>query len=141
MPLPYQSPVNGKQNIGHSKTVSVQIRQTTVGKTNILPGSSSIPTISPTAEKANRILERAKKQYKSGDFVGAIALLKSISNNSSDFQEAAAIIFEWQQNWQKAESLFNDINQALDNGQWEMLGDYQRNLEKLPDIKYWRNKI
>jgi len=103
--------------------------------------SSSISILSPTGEKANKILERAKKQYKSGDFVGAIALLKSISNNASEFQEAAEIILEWQQNWQKAESLFNDINKALDNRQWEILGDYQRNLEKLPDIKYWRNKI
>ncbi|CCH68355.1 serine/threonine kinase [Richelia intracellularis HH01] len=111
------------------------------GKNKTSTRSSSISILSPTGEKANKILERAKKQYKSGDFVGAIALLKSISNNASEFQEAAEIILEWQQNWQKAESLFNDINKALDNRQWEILGDYQRNLEKLPDIKYWRNKI
>ena len=48
---------------------------------------------------------------------------------------------QWQKDWQKAESLFNDINQALDDGQWDRVKDYQKNPDKLPDIKYWRNRI
>ena len=99
------------------------------------------PSLSASGESATKIFERAKTKYESGDFRGAIALLRSIPKKAADFREAAATMSQWQKDWAKAEALFNDINQALDDGQWERVKDYQKNPEKLPDIKYWRKKI
>ncbi len=95
----------------------------------------------PPREPATKLLEQARKKYESGDFFGAINLLRSIPQNASDFQEAASMMSQWQKDWTKAEALFNDINQAMEDGQWERVKDYQKHPEKLPDIKYWRNKI
>ena len=119
------------------RTGNRQVKQTTA----TMVTSSPTPTPSPTSEPTTKMLERAKTQYESGDFLGAFALLKSIPKNASDFQEAATMMSQWQKDWQKAESLFNDINQALDDGQWDRVKDYQKNPDKLPDIKYWRNRI
>ncbi len=51
------------------------------------------------------------------------------------------MITQWQQDWKKSEALFNDINKALDNGQWDKVLAYKDQPEKLPNIEYWRNKI
>ena len=102
---------------------------------------SPTSSLSPFEESSTKIFERAKKKYESGDFRGAIALLRSIPEKAADFREAAAAMSQWQKDWAKAEALFNDINQALDDGQWERVKEYQKHPEKLPDIKYWRIKI
>jgi serine/threonine-protein kinase len=51
------------------------------------------------------------------------------------------MINQWQQDWQKADALFNDINQALEDGKWDKVLEYKNNPEKLPNIKYWRDKL
>ncbi|MBD2342281.1 protein kinase [Calothrix sp. FACHB-156] len=89
-----------------------------------------------------KVLEQAKKKYDSGDLAGAIALLKSVPQTaSSGFKETAAMIAQWQQDWAKADALFNDINTALAQGQWDKVLDYQKHPEKLPNIKYWQDKL
>ncbi|MDZ7962199.1 MAG: serine/threonine protein kinase [Aulosira sp. DedQUE10] len=89
-----------------------------------------------------KLLEQAKKKYESGDLPGAITLLKSVPRKaSSDFKETAAMIAQWQQDWAKADALFNDINTALAQGQWDKVLDYQKHPEKLPNIKYWQDKL
>ncbi|BAY97826.1 serine/threonine protein kinase [Tolypothrix tenuis PCC 7101] len=89
-----------------------------------------------------KVLEQAKKKYDSGDLTGAIALLKSVPQTaSSGFKETAAMIAQWQQDWAKADALFNDINTALAQGQWDKVLDYQKHPEKLPNIKYWQDKL
>ncbi|PHJ55370.1 serine/threonine protein kinase [Nostoc linckia z18] len=93
-------------------------------------------------ENSTQILEQAKKKYDSGDVVGAIALLKSIPTTAaSDIQETRKVINQWQEDWTKANALFNDINQALESGQWDKVLDYKNHPEKLPNTQYWRNKI
>ncbi|MBC1241404.1 serine/threonine protein kinase [Nostoc sp. 2RC] len=93
-------------------------------------------------ENSTQILEQAKKKYDSGDVVGAIALLKSIPTTAaSDIQETRKVINQWQEDWTKADALFNDINQALESGQWDKVLDYKNHPEKLPNTQYWRNKI
>ncbi|QSJ14444.1 protein kinase [Nostoc sp. UHCC 0702] len=91
---------------------------------------------------SGKIVEQAKNKYDSGDLVGAIALLKSIpANASSGIKETTAIINQWQEDWTKADALFNDINQALEDGQWDKVLDYKNHPEKLPNTQYWRNKL
>ncbi|MCC5635293.1 serine/threonine protein kinase [Nostoc sp. CHAB 5844] len=94
------------------------------------------------SDDSTKVVEQARKKYESGDLVGAIALLRSIpANASASIQETGKIINQWQQDWAKADALFNDINQAIDDGNWDKVLDYRNHPEKLPDTQYWRNKI
>ncbi|MEA5619231.1 serine/threonine-protein kinase [Cronbergia sp. UHCC 0137] len=96
---------------------------------------------SDQTEKAKTV-ERARKRFESGDLQGAIAILKSIpSNAASGIKETVEIINQWQQDWAKAEALANDINKAIDNGEWDQVLNYRNNPEKLPNIKYWQDKL
>ncbi|MBD2778310.1 serine/threonine-protein kinase [Iningainema tapete] len=85
--------------------------------------------------------EEAKKKYESGDIQGAIALLESVTAKSSGIKETTEMINQWQQDWAKAEALFNDINKALDQGNWDQVLAYRDHPEKLPNIQYWRDKL
>ncbi|MDZ8238778.1 MAG: protein kinase [Nostoc sp. ChiQUE01a] len=97
---------------------------------------------SQPSDNSAKILEQAKNKYDSGDLVGAIALLKSLPTSAaSDIQETGKVIAQWQDDWAKADALFNDINQALESGQWDKVLDYKNHPEKLPNTQYWRNKI
>ncbi|MBD2499778.1 serine/threonine protein kinase [Anabaena azotica] len=111
------------------------------------PEAESSPDSQPTKQAqppvdSSKIIEQARKRYESGDLVGAIAMLRSIpANASAGIKETAAMINQWQQDWQKADALFNDINKALDDGQWDKVLEYRDHPEKLPNIKYWRDKL
>jgi serine/threonine-protein kinase len=106
------------------------------------PVASPSATPSQSQEDATKIITKARQKYESGDLIGAIATLKSIPDSTSaSIKETTAMIQQWQQDWEKADALFKDINQALDNGQWDKVLDYQNHPEKLPNIKYWRNKL
>ncbi|MGF2036152.1 MAG: serine/threonine protein kinase [Nostoc sp. CmiVER01] len=95
----------------------------------------------PTDNNAN-IIEQARQKYESGDIVRAIALLKSVpANAASGIQETSKMIAQWQDDWAKAEALSNEINKAIDDGKWDKVLDYRNHPEKLPNTKYWRNKI
>lgn len=94
------------------------------------------------SDNSNQVLQEAKKKYESGDLQGAIALLRSVPKTaSSSFKETAAMVAQWQQDWAKADALFNDINTALAQGQWDKVLEYQKQPEKLPNIKYWQDKL
>jgi serine/threonine protein kinase, bacterial len=108
------------------------------------PEPSDTATSEPAqpSENSAKVIEQARKKYDSGDLVGAIALLRSIpANASASIQETGKMINQWQQDWAKADALFNDINKALDDGKWDKVLDYKNHPEKLPDTQYWRNKI
>ena len=100
------------------------------------------PNQSESSDDSEKIIAEAKQKYESGDLRGAIALLRSIPGHaSSGFKQTVAMINQWQKDWAKAEDLFNDINKAIDNGEWDKVLDYKNHSEKLPDTQYWRNKI
>jgi serine/threonine protein kinase, bacterial len=93
-------------------------------------------------ENNSQVVEQAREKYDNGDLGGAIALLKSLpANASSTWNQTAETVTQWQQDWAKAEALSNEINQALDNGQWDKVLAYKDHPEKLPNIQYWREKI
>ncbi|TVP67155.1 MAG: serine/threonine protein kinase [Nodularia sp. (in: Bacteria)] len=100
------------------------------------------PNQSESSDESEKIIAEAKQKYESGDLRGAIALLRSIPGHaSSGFRETVAMVNQWQKDWAKAEELFDDINQAIDNGEWDKVLDYKNHAEKFPNTKYWRNKI
>jgi len=93
-------------------------------------------------ENGSQVVEQAREKYDNGDLAGAIALLKSLpANASSTWNETAGTVAQWQQDWVKAEAVSNEINKALDNGQWDKVLAYKDHPEKLPNIQYWRHKI
>ncbi len=97
---------------------------------------------SKNKENGSQVVEQARQKYDNGDLAGAIALLKSLpANASSSWNETAGTVTQWQQDWAKAEALSNEINKALDNGQWDKVLAYKEHPEKLPNIQYWRNKM
>ncbi|BAY26611.1 serine/threonine protein kinase [Calothrix sp. NIES-2100] len=97
---------------------------------------------SQSKDNSAQVLESARKKYESGDLIGAIALLKSVPQTAAaDFKETGVMIAQWQQDWAKADALFNEINAAIDKGQWDKVLDYKKHPEKLPNIKYWQDKL
>jgi serine/threonine-protein kinase len=92
-------------------------------------------------ENGSKVVEQARKKYESGDLQGAIALLESLTSNPSAIQQTADMVSHWQQDWAKAEAVFNDINTALAQRQWDKVLAYKDKHEKLPNIQYWRDKL
>ncbi|WP_414549514.1 protein kinase domain-containing protein [Anabaena sp. CCY 0017] len=106
------------------------------------PEPADTPNQSESSDDSEKIIAEAKQKYESGDLRGAIALLRSIPNHaSSGLKETVAMINQWQKDWAKAEELFDDINQAIDKGEWDKVLDYKNHAEKFPNTQYWRNKI
>ena len=103
------------------------------------PSAKSSPKTSD--DHTTPVMQQARKKYESGDLPGAIALLKSIAPPSTSVKDGPEMIAEWQKDWKKAESLFNDTNTALAQGKWDKVVAYKDHPEKLPNIQYWRNKL
>ncbi|MDD1416865.1 serine/threonine protein kinase, partial [Dolichospermum sp. ST_con] len=96
----------------------------------------------PPAENKEKTVAKARQKFESGDLQGAISLLKSTSGNAvSGIKETVDTVNQWQNDWTKAEALAKDINKAIDNGQWDQVLAYRDHPEKLPNIKYWRDKL
>ncbi|MBS3026732.1 MAG: protein kinase [Dolichospermum sp. DET50] len=96
----------------------------------------------PPAENKEKTVAKARQKFESGDLDGAISLLKSTSGNAvSGIKETVDTVNQWQNDWTKAEALAKDINKAIDNGQWDQVLAYRDHPEKLPNIKYWRDKL
>ncbi|MFM2064298.1 MAG: hypothetical protein RLZZ507_3969 [Cyanobacteriota bacterium] len=110
------------------------------------PETSDQPTTDaekpPASQDQQKIVETARQKFESGDLPGAIAQLKTVPKNAtSGIKETVEIMNQWQEDWAKAEALANEINQAIDNGQWDKVLAYRDQPEKLPNIKYWQDKI
>jgi len=106
------------------------------------PFTSDETDKSTSSENNSQVVEEAREKYDNGDLAGAIALLKSLpANASSSWNQTAGTVAQWQQDWAKAEALSNEINKALDNGQWDKVLAYKNHPEKLPNIQYWRDKM
>jgi serine/threonine protein kinase, bacterial len=121
-----------------SRNVATPLPEKSEGSTS---DAGKLDQLQPSDNSAN-IIEQAKNKYESGDIIGAIALLRTIpANAASGIQETGKMIAQWQEDWAKAEALSNEINKAIDDGKWDKVLDYRNHPEKLPNTKYWRNKI
>ncbi|MBJ7295346.1 MAG: protein kinase [Dolichospermum sp.] len=96
----------------------------------------------PPTEDKSKTVAKAREKFESGDLQGAISLLKSTSGNAvSGIKDTVDTVNQWQNDWAKAEALAKDINKAIDNGKWDEVLAYRDHPEKLPNIKYWRDKL
>ncbi|RUR78763.1 protein kinase [Chlorogloeopsis fritschii PCC 9212] len=119
---------------------SVVDRQTSSPE-RLEPSSPKLESEKSQGETSTQTLEKARKKYESGDLQGAAELLKNIPRNASGLKETTEMLNQWRQDWEKSEAFFNEINKALDSGEWDKVLAYKDNPEKLPNIQYWRNKI
>ena len=99
--------------------------------------------IKPTenAKQDDKAVEKAKEKYESGDLDGAIAIIETLAPDNKNVKQAREMIDQWERDWGKAEGFFNDVNTAISQGKWDKVQDYQKNPDKLPDTKYWRQKV
>ncbi|MBD2142251.1 protein kinase [Anabaena sp. FACHB-1250] len=108
---------------------------------SVVVNPTAKPSLPATADQVKTV-DKAREKFESGDLQGAISLLKSTSGNAvSGIKQTVDTVNQWQSDWAKAEALANDINKAIDNGQWHQVLAYRDHPEKLPNIKYWRDKI
>jgi serine/threonine protein kinase, bacterial len=109
-------------------------------KPNVESPKSQIST--PPTEDKSKTVAKAREKFESGDLQGAISLLQSTSGKAvSGIKETVDTVNQWQSDWAKAEALAKDINKAIDNGEWDQVLAYRDHPEKLPNIKYWRDKL
>ncbi|MGB3636753.1 MAG: serine/threonine protein kinase [Rivularia sp. (in: cyanobacteria)] len=99
--------------------------------------------IKPTqnAKQDDKAVEKAKEKYESGDLDGAIAIIETLAPDNKNVKQAREMIDQWERDWGKAFMFFNDVNTAISQGKWDKVQDYQKNPDKLPDTKYWRQKV
>jgi serine/threonine-protein kinase len=108
---------------------------------SVVVNPTAKPSLPATADQVKTV-DKAREKFESGDLQGAISLLKSTSGNAvSGIKQTVDTVNQWQNDWAKAEALANDINKAIDNGKWDEVLAYRDHPEKLPNIKYWRDKI
>ncbi|BAZ07905.1 serine/threonine protein kinase [Calothrix sp. NIES-3974] len=102
------------------------------------PAPQQTPNNQPTGINPVEVLEQARKKYESGDFQGAIDLLRSVPQGIEDTRKT---ISQWQKEWEKAEKVFRDIDEAIAQGNWDKVKELQKNPQGSPNIQYWRDKI
>ncbi len=99
------------------------------------------PTDSGSTDPVDKIVAKAHDKYQSGDFRGAIELLKSISSNTvAGYSQVQKTIAQWQQEWTTAKKKFDDVEKALNEGRWKDVLSLSKDPE-FPDIQYWKDKL
>jgi len=102
------------------------------------------PTEKPATTDTKSVVEKANEKYQSGDIQGAIGLLqKAIATGNATLKDAQNMldtIKQWKQDWDKAETTFNEINKAVDEGRWNDVLAYKVKVP-MPNIQYWRDRV
>ncbi|MBD2313671.1 SH3 domain-containing protein [Desertifilum sp. FACHB-1129] len=84
------------------------------------------------------LLAIAAEQYHLGHIDAAIALVQSISAESTAYEEAKSAIVHWPQRWQIAQDQFYSAQHAIREGRWQ---DVLDRVESYPDIRFWRERL
>ncbi|HEY9724985.1 MAG TPA: serine/threonine-protein kinase [Chroococcales cyanobacterium] len=84
------------------------------------------------------LLVRAMEQYQEGNLDEAIALAKSVPNDSSAYQESVAAVQKWRSEWSKASLQFQAVQDAFNDGRWQ---DVLEEARQAPNIAYWQQQI
>lgn len=85
------------------------------------------------------VLSLAQNELQAGDLTAALALINVIPVRSPLYPEAQVQIATWQQDWQKADTLAQNIETAIANQDWPTA---QTTAERLSEssLEYWRNQ-
>lgn len=84
------------------------------------------------------LLVRAMEKYQEGNLDEAIALAKSVPNDSSAYQESVAAVQKWRSEWSKASLQFQAVQDAFNEGRWQ---DVLEEARQAPNIAHWQQQI
>ena len=119
-------------------TAGTGVGMATLNGLAISLGLHSLIHTAPGANNGLDFLARAREQYEVGNFERAIALAESISNDSSAYQQSVTAQEKWRQEWDTAQVLFENVEEAFHQKQWLDLLEQAR---QLPDQPFWQRKI
>ncbi|MDX2231208.1 MAG: SH3 domain-containing protein [Leptolyngbyaceae cyanobacterium bins.349] len=97
-----------------------------------------IPINLPPQNQDYQLIAIATEQYHSGNLKGAIALTKTVSPQTAAYPNAQRLAYQWQLDWNRAESDYYVAQKALRDGRWQ---DVLNQVNGYPDIRYWREKL
>ena len=88
------------------------------------------------AEASQRLLKKATRRMHSGDLTIAVEWAGEIPPKSPLRQEAQAAIWEWQQEWEKGQTIADTVEQAISVRDWAAANAALQTL-KLLSSDYW----
>lgn len=83
------------------------------------------------------VVYKATKRFQSGDLDRAVALMKSIPDNSNIYPEAQTTVDEWLNEWETAAKQYQAAEIAFNQNKWS---DTIEAANLIPDILYWQSK-
>ncbi len=86
-----------------------------------------------------RLLNLGWNQYHAGKLDKAIAYADAIPATAPNYQTAQGIVTQWRENWQTAESQFNQAQQSLNQNQWQEAIDIART--PTPNNRFWQARL
>ncbi|NEO48473.1 MAG: serine/threonine protein kinase, partial [Moorea sp. SIO4A3] len=83
-------------------------------------------------------LAQAEQKYQEGDLDAALNLVKSIPEDSENYQDAQNAIAQWKRDWQDAKALFPQIKTAFEQQKWV---EVVEQASQIPNIVFWQRQI
>jgi serine/threonine-protein kinase len=90
-------------------------------------------------DNSSKTLDTAADKYENGDLQGAIADAQKVLPGSEAYKEAQAKIQKWQQDWAAAEAKYNELQQALNEGDWKKVLITATD-PKFFEQRYWQDR-
>ncbi|NET81866.1 MAG: hypothetical protein F6J94_07885 [Moorea sp. SIO1F2] len=88
--------------------------------------------------QAETKLAQAEQKYQEGDLDAALKLVKSIPEDSENYQDAQSAIAQWKKDWQDAKALFPQIKTAFEQQKWL---EVVEQASQIPNIVFWQQQI
>jgi serine/threonine-protein kinase len=121
-------------------TVSPKPVETTVSQRPIETPQPKPSTTPPKpVDNSSKTLDTAADKYENGDLQGAIADAQKVLPGSEAYKEAQAKIQKWQQDWAAAEAKYNELQQALNEGDWKKVLITATD-PKFFEQRYWQDR-
>lgn len=124
--------------------------ETTVSPKPVETTASQIPMETPKpkpstnpqkpVDNSSKTLDTAADKYENGDLQGAIADAQKVLPGSEAYKEAQAKIQKWQDDWKAAEAKYNELQKAVDEGDWKKVLIVTTD-PKFFEQRYWRDKF
>ncbi|MBL1177310.1 hypothetical protein [Pantanalinema sp. GBBB05] len=83
------------------------------------------------------ILRIAQQRIEQSDLKGAVDLAKQIPKSSPIYQDAQAIVTQWQTLWQRGEAISTKARNAMKQQRWDEASQYIASLREI-NHDYWR---
>lgn len=121
-------------------TVSPKPVETTVTQKPIETPKPKPSTPPPKpVDNSSKTLDTAADKYENGDLQGAIADAQKVLPGSEAYKEAQAKIQKWQQDWAAAEAKYNELQKALNEGDWKKVLITATD-PKFFEQRYWQDR-